>query len=175
MAQLKPIDSGPRWPLTSWSDTMSTAASGWTILIRLLVGAVVFVPEGMQKLLFPDILGAGRFARIGIPYPDVMGPLVGIVELVCGALIVIGLFTRLAAVPLIIIMVVALISTKLPILVGSDVGIFHLSADIRRVGFWSAQHEARADLCMLLASLYLLIEGGGRWSMDAVLSERHLR
>ena len=111
-----------------------------------------------------------HFARIGIPFPDLMGPFVGIVETVCGALIIVGLFTRLAAVPLIIIMVVALVSTKLPILLGHDVGIFHLSADIKRLGFWSMMHEAPADLTMLLGTLYLLIEGAGARSLDAVLS-----
>jgi hypothetical protein len=76
-------------------------APGWSILVRLLVGLVVFLPEGLQKLIFPDVLGPGRFARIGIPFPDVMGPFVGVVETVCGALIILGLFTRLAAIPLI--------------------------------------------------------------------------
>jgi len=154
----------------TWAGVMRTNASGWMILIRLLVGLAVFFPEGLQKLIFPDVLGAGRFARIGIPFPDLMGPFVGVVELVCGALIIIGLFTRLAAIPLIVIMIVALVSTELPILVGHDVGIFHLSADIKRLGFWSMMHEARADLTMLLGAPYLLIEGGGVWSLDAVLS-----
>ena len=148
--------------------------SGWTILVRLLVGAVVFLPEGIQKLIFADLLGAGRFAKIGIPYPDVMGPFVGTVEIVCGTLIILGLLTRLAAVPLIIIMIVALVSTKLPILLGHDVWIFqwifHLGQDIKRTGFWSMMHEARTDLIMLLGSLYLLIVGAGRWSVDAVLA-----
>ena len=99
----------------SWTDLFYTEAPGWSILVRLLVGLVVFLPEGLQKLMFPDVLGAGRFARIGIPFPDVMGPFVGVVETLCGALIIVGLFTRLAAIPLIIIMIVALISTKLPI------------------------------------------------------------
>src|SRR3546814_681645 len=107
----------------------------------------------------------GRFARIGIPWPDAMGPFVGCVEIICGALVILGLFTRLAVIPLIITMIVALISTKLPILLGHDVGIFHLP-DIKRVGFWSAQHEARADLTMLLGCIYLLIVGAGRWSLD---------
>ena len=156
----------------TWAGVMRTNASGWTILIRLLVGLAVFFPEGLQKLIFPDVLGAGRFARIGIPFPDLMGPFVGVVELVCGALIIIGLFTRLAAIPLIVIMIVALVSTKLPILVGHDVGIFHLSADIKRLGFWSMLHEARADLTMLLGALYLLIEGGGAWSLDAMLARQ---
>jgi uncharacterized membrane protein YphA (DoxX/SURF4 family) len=147
-----------------------TCAPGWSILVRLLVGLVVFSPEGIQKLTFPDLLGAGRFAKIGIPYPDLMGPFVGAVETICGALIILGLFTRLASIPLIVIMIVAIVSTKIPILLGHDLWIFHLPK-ISRYGFWSMAHEARTDFCMLLGLLYLLIEGGGRWSLDALLSK----
>ncbi len=147
-----------------------TRAPGWSILIRLLVGLVVFFPEGMQKLAFPDILGAGRFANIGIPYPNLMGPFVGVVETICGALIILGLFTRLASIPLIVIMIVAIVSTKVPIFLGQDFWIFHLPK-LPRYGFWSTMHEARDDFGMLLGSLYLLIEGGGAWSLDALLSQ----
>jgi putative oxidoreductase len=157
---------------TNRTDLLYTDAPGWSILVRLLVGLVVFLPEGIQKLIFPDILGAGRFARIGIPFPDVMGPFVGVVETVCGALIIVRLFTRLAAIPLIIIMIVALISTKLPILLGRDIWIFHLAQDIRRTGFWSMMHEARADLTMLLGCIYLLIVGAGCWSLDALIQRK---
>jgi putative oxidoreductase len=150
---------------------LATRAPGWSILIRLLVGLVVFVPEGIQKLAFPDVLGAGRFARIGIPYPDAVAPFVGVVEIVCGALIVLGLLTRLAAIPLIVIMIVALLSTKIPILLGQDFWMFHLPK-LARYGVWSMLHEARADLTMLLGCLYLLIEGAGRWSLDAALARR---
>lgn len=160
----------------SWADFLRTRALGSTILVRLLVGLVVFFPEGIQKLVFPAILGAGRFARIGIPYPDVMGPFVGVVEAICGALIILGLFTRLAAIPLIIVMIVAIVSTKVPILLGHDVSVFgttfHL-AKLPRYGFWSMLHEARTDFDMLLGCLYLLIEGGGIWSLDAALSRGH--
>jgi putative oxidoreductase len=66
---------------TEWYDmVLATEAPGWSILVRLLVGLVVFFPEGIQKLVFPEILGAGRFAYIGIPYPGLMGPFVGVVE-----------------------------------------------------------------------------------------------
>lgn len=150
----------------------ATRAPGWSILLRLLVGFVVFVPEGIQKLIFPDILGAGRFLRIGIPYPDIMGPFVGVVEIICGALIIVGLLTRLAAVPLIVIMIVAIISTKVPILLGHDFWIFHLPK-LPHYGFWSMAHEARADFCMLLGALYLLIEGAGAWSLDALLAQKN--
>src|SRR5262245_43797382 len=87
------------------------------ILIRLLVGGV-FLSEGIQKSLFPADLAAGRFAKIGIPAPGIMGPFVGAVEIICGSLILFGLLTRLAAIPLIIDMLVAITSTKLPILLG---------------------------------------------------------
>ena len=95
-----------------WQDWLRTSASGWVILIRLMVGLAVFFPEGIQKVIFPDILGAGRFTRIGIPFPNLMGPFVGAVESVCGALVIVALLTRFAAIPLIITMIVAIISTK---------------------------------------------------------------
>ena len=149
----------------------ATTAPGSSILIRLLVGLAVFFPEGIQKLIFPDILGAGRFATIGIPYPEFMGPFVGVVETACGALIIVGLFTRLAAIPLIVIMLVAIVSTKVPMLLGHDFWIFHLPK-LARYGFWSGMHEARTDFCMLLGSLYLLIAGGETWSLDAFIIRR---
>jgi len=153
----------------SWRTLVETRASGWMILVRASVGLVVFFPEGIQKLAFPDLLGAGRFANIGIPFPDFVGPFVGIVEITCGALIILGLLTRLAALPLIIIMLVAIVSTKVPIWLGDDFWIFHLPK-LARYGFWSMAHEARTDFCMLLGSLYLLIEGGGKWSVDAAIA-----
>ncbi len=85
------------------------------------------------------------------------------------ATIILGLFTRLASIPLIVIMIVAIVSTKVPILLGQDFWIFHLPR-LPRYGFWSMLHEARADFDMLLGSLYLLIAGGGAWSLDAMLA-----
>ena len=131
----------------------------------------MFFPEGIQKLVFPEVLGAGRFAHIGIPYPDLMGPFVGVVETTCGALIIVGLITRLAAIPLIVVMIVAIISTKVPILLGHDFWIFHVPK-LPRYGFWSMAHEARADFDMLLGAIYLLIVGAGPWSLDALLAHR---
>ena len=157
-----------------WHRLFKTRAPGWSILVRLIVGLVVFFPEGIQKLVFPSILGAGRFAKIGIPAPDVLGPFVGVVETVCGALIILGLLTRLAAIPPIIIMIVAILSTKIPIMLGHDFWIFHVPK-IARYGFWSMAHEARDDFAMLLGSLYLLIEGAGAWSLDAAISRASAR
>jgi|SRR5450432_2893155 len=128
-----------------------------TILIRILVGWV-FVSEGVQKFLFPDALGMGRFAKIGIPNPALAAPLVGGVEIVCGLLLLLGLWTRLATIPVLISMSVAILTTKVPM----------LSAQ----GFWPLAHEARTDFSMVLGLLFLLLVGAGPWSLDAVVARR---
>src|SRR5438445_12200027 len=95
----------------------STNAPAATVLVRLLTGSV-FLSEGIQKFLYPAELAAGRFAKIGIPAPQIMGPFVGGCEVVCGALLIIGLLTRLAAIVLLIDISVAIVSTKVPVLLG---------------------------------------------------------
>ena len=147
---------------------LGTDAPRSVFLIRLVVGGV-FLSEGIQKFLYSAENGAGRFAKIGIPAPDVMGPFVGVVEIVCGALILIGFLTRLASIPLIIDMLVALLSTKVPILLGHGFWGFSLR-NIPYYGFWGMLHEARTDLAMLLSSIFLLIVGAGALSVDARLS-----
>lgn len=151
-------------------DLFATHAPKATILIRLLIGAV-FLSEGIQKFLYPAVLGAGRFAKIGIPAPELTGPFVGVVEIVAGSLVLLGLLTRPAAALLAIDISVAILSTKLPILLARDLGPFHL-AKLDRYGFWSMAHEARTDWSMLLGSLFLLIVGAGAWSVDARLARR---
>ena len=123
-----------------------------TILIRLLVGWV-FMSEGIQKFLFPTQLGVGRFEKIGIPSPHLMAPFVGTVEIVCGTLLLIGLFTRLAAIPLLGVILVAIATTKIPM--------------IAKSGIWAMLHEARVDFSMLLGLLFLLVTGAGTLSPDA--------
>lgn len=147
----------------------TTSSSPANLLIRLSVG-LVFLPEGIQKLVFPELLGVGRFIKIGIPSPELMGPFVGWVEMICGAMILMGLLTRLAAIPLIIVMLVAIVSTKIPILLGHDWWIFHISP-LSRYGFWSFMHETRADWAMLMGALFLYSVGGGKWSLDNVLHD----
>jgi uncharacterized membrane protein YphA (DoxX/SURF4 family) len=134
----------------------------------LIVGAV-FLSEGIQKFLFPTDLGVGRFVRIGIPLPQITAPFVGVFEIVCGGLIILGLLTRLAAIPLIIDISVAILSTKIPILLGHGFWRFTVGK-LPTYGFWSMAHEARVDYAMLLGSIFLLIVGAGAWSIDARLS-----
>jgi uncharacterized membrane protein YphA (DoxX/SURF4 family) len=124
------------------------------LLIRLLVGWV-FLSEGIQKFLYPAALGVGRFEKIGIPFPTFFAPFVGVVEIVCGTLLIVGLLTRLATIPLIIDISVAILTTKIPM--------------FAKGGFWTMMHEARTDYCMLLGLIFLLITGAGRLSVDARL------
>jgi putative oxidoreductase len=147
---------------------LSTNAPAATGLVRILVGSV-FLSEGIQKFLYPAELAAGRFAKIGIPAPQVMGPFVAGCETVCGALLIIGFLTRLAVVVLLIDISVAILSTKIPVLLGH--GFWSLSLmKLPRYGFLSMMHEARTDFSMLLGSLFLLIVGAGKWSLDAALA-----
>jgi putative oxidoreductase len=149
------------------SSILKTNAPRATLLIRIMVGGI-FLSEGIQKFLYPSELAAGRFAKIGIPAPEFMGPFVGGVESLCGALILLGFVTRVAAVPLLVTMCVAMISIKIPILIGQDFWGFALRP-LPRYGFWSMLHEARNDLCMIFGLLYLLLVGAGRPSVDALL------
>ena len=148
---------------------ISSQAPAAVVLIRLMVGTVFFL-EGIQKFLSPDALGAGRFAKIGIPAPEVMGPFVGGVETVFGALLLVGLLTRLVAIPLLINISVAILSTMIPILLGHGFWTFTL-AKLPSYGFLSMMHEARTDFCMFLGLLFLLIVGGGSCSLEARLGK----
>jgi len=134
---------------------ISTDNAPTTLLIRLMVGAV-FLSEGIQKFLFADKLGSGRFEKIGLPNPEFLGPFVGSFEIICGSLVLIGLLTRLASIPLIIIMLVAIATTKAEVLAND--------------GFWEMMHGSRTDWAMLLGGIFLLIKGGGRWSLDQKLN-----
>jgi putative oxidoreductase len=122
-----------------------------TLPARLAVG-LIFLSEGIQKFLFPEIVGAGRFAKIGFSNPELWAHFTGTFEIICGSLIILGLLTRLASIPLLIVMIVAFIITKFPILVEK--------------GFWSMVHEYRTDFAMTILLIFLLIYGGGKHSLD---------
>jgi putative oxidoreductase len=139
---------------------MRTKAPAAVLLIRLMVG-LVFLSEGIQKFLFPDVRGVGRFIKIGLPQPEFLAYFVACFEIACGLLIVVGLLTRLAVIPTITIMLVAISTTKIPML--------------SEEGFWEMAHAARTDFSMLLGSLFLLLVGAGPCSFDALLSRQRLR
>jgi len=127
-----------------------------TLLVRLVVG-LIFLTEGIQKYLFPELLGTGRFMKIGFSDPAFWAYFTGTFEIICGALILLGLLVRLATIPPFIIMLVAFITTKWPILMDK--------------GFWQFTHEYRTDFAMTLLLIYLFIYGAGKWSKDSTVSK----
>jgi putative oxidoreductase len=138
-----------------------------TLLVRLIVGGVFFA-SGAVKFLYNN-QGSGRFAKLGIPAPDALAPFVGGLEIVGGVLIIIGFLTRLAAVPLIVDMLVAIASSKLPLLTGPGP---EPVAAAPKTGFWAFAYQARLDLTMLLCVAFLLVVGAGAWSVDAWLARQ---
>jgi uncharacterized membrane protein YphA (DoxX/SURF4 family) len=148
---------------------LSTTDSKAVLLIRVLVGWV-FLSEGIQKFLFSDALGVGRFTRIGIPAPQMMAPFVGVIEILCGALIIAGLLVRPASLLLLADISVAILSTKIPMLLGEPLWIFN--APKPPYGLWAMLHDARTDFSMLLGLIFLLIVGAGGMSCDAMLTGR---
>jgi uncharacterized membrane protein YphA (DoxX/SURF4 family) len=134
--------------------TFQTTDNPINLFIRLMVG-LVFLSEGIQKFMLPELVGSGRFHKIGIPNPEFMGYFVGINEIIFGILILFGLFTRLAALPLIMVILNAIYFTKIPTLLEK--------------GFWVMAHQSRTDFCMLMGLIILFIFGGGKWSLDREL------
>ena len=139
--------------------TFHTHAPAAALLIRLMVGCV-FLSEGLQKFFLPMTRGIGRFEQIGIPIPGLTSPLVGAVEVIFGLLILFGILTRLATIPLLIDMAVAIVTTKLPLL--------------HQRGFWDMLHESRTDFCVVMGLLFLLWVGAGPVSLDRLLPEREI-
>jgi putative oxidoreductase len=122
-----------------------------SIFVRVIVG-LIFLSEGIQKYIFLTLLGPGRFLQIGFSHPAFWSYFTGSFEIICGSFILLGLFTRLASIPLMIVMVTAFITTKWPIIITK--------------GFWVFAHEYRTDFAMTVLLVYLLIYGGGNWSFD---------
>jgi uncharacterized membrane protein YphA (DoxX/SURF4 family) len=131
------------------------------------VGAV-FIVSGAMKFLYEN-QGAGRFAKIGFPAPALVSSLVGTIEILAGVLLAVGLFVRLAAIPLVVDMCVAIATTKLPLLVGAGPEI---PGAAPKAGFWAFAYQARLDLTMLVACVYFAAAGAGLFSVEAWLRRR---
>lgn len=124
------------------------------LMARLIVG-IVFLSEGIQKFLFPALLGTGRFQHIGFSHPEFWASFTGVFEIICSLFIILGFLSRLTSLPLLIVMITAFITTKLPIL--------------ETHGFWSFMHEYRTDFCMTMLILFILFYGGGSLSIDRLM------
>lgn len=142
------------------SQIPANQATDGIVFVRVATGAV-FLLEGILKFVDPVNLGAGRFAKIGLPMPELLAPFDGSFEILCGLLLIVGLLTRYAAIPMIVNMIVAILSTKVPMLLA--------------VGFWKAAHEARLDFTMLLCCVFLVLVGAGKFSLDHSRAETRTR
>ena len=136
----------------------ATTGPASVIFIRLAVG-LIFFTQGILKYIDPN-MGVLRFRKIGLPHPHFTAHFVGAFEIVCGLLVLLGLWTRAAAVPLLIVITTALVTTKIPELFRAN------------QGFWYMVSDARTDFAMLCSLLFLISVGGGAWSLDARLRSR---
>ncbi len=138
------------------------------ILLRLMAGGV-FLSEGILKFVYSN-QGVGRFTKIGIPAPYLMAPFVGVLEIIGGILLIVGLFTSLIAIPFIFEMMVANLSTKITLFLGTSP--LPLPSSPPTVGLWAVLHESRSEYAQIMTVIFLLIVGPGRWSLDAFLEHR---
>ena len=136
-----------------------------TLLLRLMAGGVFFW-EGILKFVYVN-QGVGRFTKLGIPFPHFTAAFVGYLEIVGGMLLLTGLLTRLIAIPFVIEMIVAILSTKISLYLGTSP--LPLPPAPPQVGFWAVLHEVRSDYAQILTAIFLLINGPGKWSLDALL------
>lgn len=138
------------------------------MIIRLFTGSVFFW-EGILKFVYPN-QGVGRFTKLGFPIPETMANFVATAEIAGGMLLLFGLFTRFVAVYFIAQMIVAVLSTKISLYLGTSP--LPLPPSPPKTGFWAVLHEVRADYAMIMTSLYLVIEGPGQKSLDALLKRK---
>jgi putative oxidoreductase len=137
------------------------------LLLRLMVGGVFFW-EGMLKFVYVN-QGVGRFTKLGMPFPAFTANFVGCLEIVGGLFLLLGLLTRLVAILFVIEMIVAILSTKISMYLGTSP--LPLPPVPPQTGFWAVLHEIRSEYAQFLVSLYLLIKGPGKWSIDALLDK----
>ena len=128
------------------------------ILIRVIVG-VVFLTEGILKFVYPGELGWGRFAHIGLPFPHLLAPFVGAVEIAAGGALILNLYAGDAALLLLVVILTAILTTKAPILLGHPLARF-AQPKLDHYGLLSFIHEARTDLCMLFGLVAILVDSG---------------
>ena len=154
--------------LSAWLCDPPTSGPTSILALRLMAGGV-FLWEGTLKFVYAN-QGVGRFTKLGIPAPDLTANFVASLEILGGILLITGLFTRVIAIPFLIEMVVAVLTTKISLYLGTSP--LPLPSSLPKVGFWAVMHESRSDYAQFLTSLFLLISGPGAWSLDALLERR---
>src|SRR5207245_81751 len=154
--------------LWQWLRNPPDDAPAATLLLRVMAGAV-FLWEGILKFVYTN-QGVGRFTKLGFPFPGATATFDGVLEIVGGILLITGLLTRLIAIPFIIEMLVAILSTKIPLYLGTSP--LPLPPVPPQIGFWAVLHEIRSEYAQLMTCLFVLLVGPGRWSIDALLARK---
>ena len=154
--------------LWQWLINPPLDAPSATILLRLMAGSV-FLWEGVLKFVYAN-QGVGRFTKLGFPFPQATANFDGMLEIVGGILLITGFLTRLISIPFIIEMIVAMLSTKIPLYLGTSP--LPLPPAPPQIGFWAVLHEIRSEYAQLMTTAFLLIAGPGRWSLDALLARK---
>jgi putative oxidoreductase len=149
----------------TWLLTPPLTAPTATILIRLMAGGI-FLSEGILKFVYAN-QGVGRFTKLAMPFPAFTATFVGGLEIVGGIMLILGLGTRLITIPFVIEMLVAMLSTKPALYLGTSP--LPLPSSPPQVGIWAVLHEIRSEYAQLLSCLFLLVTGPGPWSLDARL------
>ena len=156
--------------VSRWLTNPPISGPRSTLLLRLMAGGVFFW-EGVLKFVYAN-QGVGRFTRLGMPFPRLTADFVGILEIAGGLLLLSGLMTRLIAIPFIIEMIVAILSTKISLFLGTSP--LPLPPVPPQVGAWAVLHEVRSEYAQMLTTAFLLINGPGKWSLDAVLGSARM-
>jgi uncharacterized membrane protein YphA (DoxX/SURF4 family) len=131
----------------------------------------VFLWEGILKFVFVN-QGVGRFTKLGIPLPVLTAHFVGGLEIVGGVLLLLGLATRVVAIPFVIEMIVAILSTKISLFLGTSP--LPLPPAPPTAGIWAVLHEVRSEWAQLLVCAFLFRTGAGPVSVEALLARRLL-
>ena len=154
--------------IISWLMNPPTDGPRSTLLLRVMAGGVFFW-EGLLKFVDPN-QGVGRFTKLAIPFPHFTATFIGGLEIVGGLLLLAGLATRLIAIPFVADRIVAILSTKISLYLGTSP--LPLPPAPPQVGFWAVLHEIRSEYAQMLTVLFLMVNGPGQWSLDAVLPKK---
>ena len=152
--------------LFEWFQNPPVTGKASIIIIRLMAGTVFFF-EGILKFVYAN-QGVGRFTKLGFPFPEATAHIIATGEIIGGLLLLFGLFSRYVSFYFIVQMIVAVLSTKIALYLGTSP--LPMPAVAPKIGFWAVEHESRSDFAQIMCCLFLLVEGAGWLSLDFIIS-----